>query len=260
MTLPPGFDPFLADPARAVLLVDFDGSLARIVDDPGAARAVDGAAEALRSLAGSLGTVAVVSGRAVAFLRERLPIDGVGYYGLYGLESDTGAGVEAHPEAAAWKEAVEQAAAEAERRLPGILVERKGGLTVTLHWRNAPDREVEVRAVAAEVARSHGLEAPERGRMAVEIRPPIRMDKGRVVEALVADRDSVAFAGDDRGDLPAFDALDALVATGRVTHALRIAVRSVEEPPELVERGDIHVDGPDALVAMLRELGRALSA
>ena len=259
MTLPAGFAPFLADPGRAALLVDFDGSLACIVADPAAAVAVDGARDALASLVGSLGTVAVVSGRSVAFLRDRLPIEGVGYYGLYGLESDTGAGVVAHPEATAWKEAVEQAAVDAERRLPGILVERKGGLTVTLHWRNAPDREADVRRVAAEVARAHGLEAPERGRMAVEVRPPIRTDKGRVVEALVADRDAVAFAGDDGGDLPAFDALDRLVAAGRVQYALRIAVRSEEEPMELVERGDLHVDGPDALVAMLRELGRALS-
>ncbi len=259
MTLPPGFAPFLADPARAAVLVDFDGSLARIVDDPGSARAVDGAADVLRALARSLGTVAVVSGRAVGFLRDRLPIEGVGFYGLYGLESDTGTGVVAHPEATAWRDVVEQAAAEADRRLPGILVERKGGLTVTLHWRNAPDRDSEVRAVAAEVARAHGLEAPERGRMAVEIRPPIRMDKGRVVEALATGRDAVAFAGDDRGDLPAFDALDALEAAGRIRTALRIAVRSDEEPPELVERGDVHVDGPDALVAMLGELGRALS-
>jgi trehalose 6-phosphate phosphatase len=260
MTLPEGFVPFLAAPTRAALLVDFDGSLARIVGDPDAAMPVEGAREALAGLARVLGTVAVVSGRGVGFLRDRLALDGVGYYGLYGLESDTGAGIVAHPEATAWKAAVEAAAAEAERRLPGILVERKGGLTVTLHWRNAPDREADVRAVAAEVATAYGLEAPERGRMAVEIRPPIRMDKGRVVEALVADRDAVAFAGDDRGDLPAFDALDRLVADGRVTHALRIAVRSDEEPEELVQRGDVRVDGPDALVRMLQELGRALSA
>ncbi|MCU1458018.1 MAG: otsB, partial [Actinomycetia bacterium] len=207
MTLPAAFEPFLTDPARAAMLVDFDGSLARIVEHPDDAVAVDGARDALASLVGRLGVVAVVSGRSVAFLRDRLALDGIEYHGLYGLESDTGAGIVAHPEVDRWKPAVDQAAAEAEARLPGILVERKGGFTVTLHWRNAPGRETEVRAVAEEVARAHGLEAPERGKMAVEIRPPIRMDKGRVVEAVVGDRDAVAFAGDDRGDLPAFDAL-----------------------------------------------------
>jgi len=260
MTLPEGFAPFVAAPDRAAMLVDFDGSLARIVGDPDAAVPVAGARDALARLTGVLGTVAVVSGRGVGFLRDRLHLDGVGYYGLYGLESDTGGGIVAHPEAIAWKPAVAAASAEAERRLPGILVERKGGLTVTLHWRNAPNREADVRAVAAEVATAHGLEAPERGRMAVEIRPPIRMDKGRVVEAIVAGRDAVAFAGDDRGDLPAFDALDRLVADGRIAHALRIAVRSEEEPEELVQRGDVHVDGPDALAVMLGELAGALGA
>ena len=71
-------------------------------------------------------------------------------------------------------------------------------------------------------------------RMAAELRPPIPMDKGTVVEELCDGLDVAAFAGDDAGDLAAFDALDRLEATGRLVGAVRIAVASPEGPPELI--------------------------
>jgi trehalose 6-phosphate phosphatase len=90
--------------------------------------------------------------------------------------------------------------------------------------------------------------------MAVELRPPVPVDKGRGVERLVAGHRHALFAGDDHGDLSGFDALDRLVADGSLADAVRIAVRSAEEPAELVARADVHVDGPNALVALLSEL------
>ena len=45
--------------------------------------------------------------------------------------------------------------------------------------------------------------------MAVELRPPVAIDKGDAVRALVEGFDVGAFAGDDTGDLPAFAALAA---------------------------------------------------
>ncbi|MDQ1534605.1 MAG: hypothetical protein QOF28_2366, partial [Actinomycetota bacterium] len=56
----------------------------------------------------------------------------------------------------------------------------------------------------------------------------------------------------------ALDALDALAADGRLTHAIRIAVRSTEVPGELIERADIIVDGPAGLLEWLRALSGAL--
>jgi trehalose 6-phosphate phosphatase len=98
-------------------------------------------------------------------------------------------------------------------------------------------------------------------RMARELRPPLAVDKGSAVRALLRDAPaatSAAFAGDDRGDLPALDALDALEAEGRLTGAVRIAVRSTEVPGELIERADIIVDGPAGLSDWLGALADAL--
>lgn len=59
--------------------------------------------------------------------------------------------------------------------------------------------------------------------------------------------------GDDRIDLPGFDALDLLASEGDFV-SLKVAVDSDEAPPELLERADIVVDGPSAAVAFLRRL------
>jgi trehalose 6-phosphate phosphatase len=155
--------------------------------------------------------------------------------------------------------AVAAAERDARTRLPGLLVERKGRFAVTVHWRTAPDREAEALRETAALAEHHGLVA-HRGRLAMELRPPVPVDKGTVVEDLVraAGARVGVFAGDDAGDLSAFAALGRLRAAGTLAHAVRIAVRSVEAPPELLE-ADVVVDGPGELAAVLDALGRAIS-
>ena len=73
------------DPSRTAILVDFDGTLAPIVDDPAASRPVAGAPEVLDSLAARYGLVSVVSGRPAGFLQAHLGT-GPRLIGLYGLE------------------------------------------------------------------------------------------------------------------------------------------------------------------------------
>ena len=58
-----GLAALLAAPARALIALDFDGTLAPIVDDPTQARATAAAAAALHQLAGLAGTVAIITGR-----------------------------------------------------------------------------------------------------------------------------------------------------------------------------------------------------
>lgn len=241
-----------AQPARTALFVDFDGSLAPIVDHPADAVAHPDAAAVLAAAAAVLGRVAVVSGRPVDFLAERLPAPGVLLAGLYGFETLVDGARRLDPRAVAHARAVALAADEAEARLPGVLVERKAGVSVTLHWRTTPEREGEVRALAAELARRHGLDAPQRGKMAVELRPPVPVDKGTTVDALIDGFAVAAFAGDDAGDVPAFDAITRARADGRLEHAVCIGVLSDEAPEELTARADVVVAGPGGLVALLR--------
>jgi trehalose 6-phosphate phosphatase len=87
--------------------------------------------------------------------------------------------------------------------------------------------------------------------MAIELRPPIDVDKSFAVRGLIEGFDVAAFAGDDYGDLPAFAELARAVDDGRLRRAVRIGVNSVEAPPELADSVDLLVEGPAGLVALL---------
>lgn len=244
---------------RAAVLVDFDGSLAPIVDDPDASRPLPAARDALRALVGRVALVAVVSGRPVAFLHDRIGLDGVTYVGQYGLQRWQGDRVITDPRVEPYLGPVEAIAVAASRELPGVLVERKDGVAVVVHWRQKPEMAGQAAAWAARAAAAAGLELHP-AKMAAELRPPVPVDKGNVVEELCAGFAAAAFAGDDMGDLAAFDALDRLQAQGRLEHAVRIAVRSPEEPPDLVARADVRVDGPAGLATLLAELAAEITS
>lgn len=248
--LPEAFTPFAREPSSSGLFVDFDGTLADIVDDPDAARPVDGAVEALEALARRMGRVGVVSGRPLAFLRRFL--DGPDLYlaGLYGMQWLDGGRVGDHPQAGIWRQVVEDVVSAGATGPEGMRVESKD-LSLTLHYREHPEAAAAVRRWAEEQAARSGLEARP-ARMSMELHPPIEADKGTAVLAAATGLARVAFAGDDLGDLEAYDALDALDAEGVAT--VRVAVGSAEAPPELLERADVVLDGPAEVVELLRRL------
>jgi trehalose 6-phosphate phosphatase len=90
----------------------------------------------------------------------------------------------------------------------------------------------------------------------LEIRPPVRIDKGAGIVSLLRDADLAAaiYVGDDVTDLDAFRGLADLQDMGRVREIVRIGVRSDEGPRELEEQADAMVDGTDGVRALLRAL------
>ncbi|HMC81311.1 MAG TPA: trehalose-phosphatase, partial [Acidimicrobiia bacterium] len=227
------------------------------VADPDAARALPEAFDTLSRLVGRIGLVAVVSGRPLSFLTAVLPDDpGLVLVGQHGLERAAGGRRQVDPRVGPWRAGVAAAAREAEAGLPGLVVERKGEIAVNLHWRTAPERAAEAEALGRRLAERHGLAAVPM-RMGLELRPPVPVDKGTVVEELAGGRHAALFAGDDQGDLVAFAALDGLVAGGRLEHAVRVAVRSEEAPAALLEAADHQVDGPPGLAALLARIADA---
>lgn len=250
-------DALVERPAETVILCDFDGSLALIVDRPEDAIALPEAVHALRRLVGRVGRVGIVSGRPVEFLESRLPVPGLLFVGLYGMELLDAGVRRVDPRVLAFEGAVAAAADEADSLLPGVIVERKSGVSVTLHWRTAPDRAQEVLDVAAELARRNGL-AEWHSRFAVELRPPVEIDKGTAVDALIEGFTVAAFAGDDTGDLAAFGALSRAATDARLGRAVRIGVQSEEMPDTLPAAVDLLVDGPTALAGLLEAVARRL--
>lgn len=251
------FAAIVADPGRAVVATDFDGTLAPIVDRPEDSRPLPEALDALRALVPEVGTLAVISGRPAIFLAEALPVAGlvlVGQYGLERLDSD-GVAV-ADPSVTPHLAAVATALSDARREFPDLYVERKGLMAVTVHWRQAPDRGDDVLRWADLTASRLGLaRAPTK--MAIELRPPVSIDKGTALEDLAADATAVVFAGDDHGDLAAFDTLDRIANLG--VEVARIAVESSEVPPELLARADVTVAGPQGIADLFSQLAHRIA-
>lgn len=261
-----GLDALLARPARAVVALDFDGTLAEIVPDPERARAHPGAVAALAALAPEVASVAVVTGRPAGVAVRYGGFAGVpglehlvvlGHYGAERWDAVTGT-----VRAAAPHPGVASVRAELPGFLdragawPGVWIEEKGR-AVAVHTRRALDPEGAFEALKGplgELAARHGL-VLEPGRMVLELRPP-GMDKGVALAEYVREvgAGSVLYAGDDLGDLPAFAAVEKLRSDG--TPGLLVCSGSAEVP-ELEERADLSVRGPSGVVAFLTDLAKA---
>ena len=253
--------PLIEDPARAAVLFDIDGTIAPIVD-----KAEDALVPpATCSLLGRAGQALPARGLRLRALGGRGPAHGRGRAASSTWACTAPSGWARGPQFPSfartwrpWRGKIREFAASNTDgfRLLGIRSEDKGPI-VALHWRGAPDEAAarrrldEVAAAAAEA----GLNT-HWGRKVIEIRPPVEISKRLAVLDIVRESGARAalFGGDDTTDLDAFDALDELMADGTLTTAVRVGVHSDEGPRELVERGDVVVEGVRGFKTVLEML------
>jgi trehalose 6-phosphate phosphatase len=232
--------PLTAAPARAALLLDFDGVLAPIVARPEDAYPPAETRAELQRLVPRYGLVAVVSGRPGEDVRKRVAVEGVVYAGAHGLELD--------PEAERWQQQIADFASAAP--WPAGEIELKG-LTVAFHFRQHADEQaalLELEALAAD-ARSRGLVA-RFGRKVLEVLPPVDSNKGTAVRQLLGEAGltRALVAGDDTTDLDAFEAVEPL------EHKVRVAVVADESPSLLAEQAELVLHSTGEFLDLLRQL------
>jgi trehalose 6-phosphate phosphatase len=257
------------DPRGTLLALDFDGTLAHIVDDPARAFGHRHAVEALARIGPLIGQIAIVTGRPVHQVLELGGLEGrpgletLVVCGQYGAERwDAGDGT-APPSVVL--EPVRRAIDElpgwlASHGAAGARIEDKG-IAVAVHTRGMgpPGTDHSVRDALVPplsvLAADLGL-VIELGREVIELRAS-GWDKGRVLDELVREFAvrHVIFAGDDLGDLPAFDAVERMRATG--IGGLLVCSAS-DEQSALIERADLVVDGPEGVAVWLGGLADAL--
>ena len=234
---------------RCVLLLDYDGTLTPIVNDPDAARLSPTMQRLLDTLAQHpCYQVAIVSGRALADLRVRVRGEKLYLAGNHGLEIE-GPGIHYdHPGVQRLRpqiDAVAEALQHDLSEIPGALVEHKG-YTLSIHVRRVPAALVpEVRArlfQRAGPAVDTGLLALRTGKAVLEVRPCVNWDKGQAVRWIVERvrlekpeaRLGVICMGDDDTDEDAFSVLGPtdvgiVVGSDRPNSAAKYYVESVEE-------------------------------
>jgi trehalose 6-phosphate phosphatase len=253
--------PLLADPARSAVLCDIDGVLAPIVRRAEEARVSQQVSLLLSRLARRFGLVACISGRSATDARRLVGVGGIAYAGSHGAELlEPGAARPRTNEAfQRWEGRVKSFVSERDtpdlRRLR-VRIEDKGPIAA-FHWRGVPDEEAARGRLERLAAEAEEKElATHWGRKVLEVRPPVRVDKGQAVRSLLERAGSriALFGGDDTTDLDAFDALVELRDDGALDAAVLVGVRSDEGPPEIVERADLVVDGVDGFTRVLAAL------
>jgi trehalose 6-phosphate phosphatase len=250
-----------------VVGLDFDGTLAPIVDDPDSAHIHPDAPGVLLALSEVVRAVAVVTGRPARKVLALGGLDEVGdrigesgrelyVFGQYGFERWSSAQrrvVSPRPP---------QGLSGFLRDLPRALrdadaseafVEDKG-LAIAVHTRRLADPAGALGRLEPrlrDLAERHAM-VLEPGRQVIEVRSP-GMDKGTVVRDLAKETGAggFLFAGDDLGDVEAFEAVAELSDAGLPT---LLVCSASDEESSLVDRSDVVVHGPDGVLDLLRRL------
>jgi len=225
------------------LITDIDGTISEIAPVPQEAQVSPVCRGSLVILTEQLELVAAISGRPAVEAREMIGIDGMVYIGNHGLERWEGGvvkiveGLERYP-------AMVMAARDELRTLltlEGIAFEDKG-VALAIHYRRCSDRESARRSILEKIADSaiaKEFQVAE-GRMVVELRPRLKVNKGTAVKALIDGyrlRGGI-YLGDDVSDVDAFAAMHQKGFNG-----LALAVIGGETPHKVISEADFTLNG-----------------
>jgi trehalose 6-phosphate phosphatase len=245
---------FTDDPRHSGIFLDFDGTISDIVPSPQTAGLNPRAAALIPRLARRY-PLCILSGRRVAELAALVGIPHTHYVGVHGMEwmEDE---PRIDPQVLPHLPMLDKARDELNSILPGlegVTLEDKM-LALSIHFRQVPGMEGKVVDLAEGLANTLGLKV-SRGRMMVELRPPVDIDKGTVIIGMSRGwkLKRALYAGDDLTDVDAFRGLRRLMREGGF-EGVAVAVLSGETPIELEAVADITVEGVEALLDLLDQL------
>jgi trehalose 6-phosphate phosphatase len=238
---------------HVLLLSDFDGTLAPIVERPDLAYLPQRTKRLLQDLAHRQHyTVGIISGRALGDLKDRVGLKGVLYAGNYGLEIEAPWFSFRNPAAEESKPLLRdlyQQLSLALETIKGVIVENKG-FSLSVHYRlAAKSQSDEVRSIFERITSTARMRREIQvtfGKKVYEVRPAIDWDKGKVVELLFQKKREEKvlplFLGDDLSDEEGFKAIDKyggiaiFVGEGGGPSGAHYFLRSPAEVDEFLER------------------------
>jgi trehalose 6-phosphate phosphatase len=244
----------------AGLLSDIDGTLSKIAPRPEEAVVPSSTINALRALARHLELTGVVTGRSVYDAEQMVGLKDLVYFGNHGMERLEHGKLTVVAAARPFVAAIAETLNAVRLRYPdpNVIFENKG-VSGSIHFRltvDPPLAEDELLEIVAPLARATGLQVTL-GRMIIELRPPVRANKGTALAEIVEEHKlrALLYLGDDITDLDAMRMLHELREAGKV-NGLSIGVLDVESPVEIAETADrtvLGVDGARALLAGLAD-------
>lgn len=250
----------------SAIVCDIDGTISPIAPTPDLARLAGGAREALTRLTNLVEIVAVVTGRSAIDAATMVDVPGLLVVGNHGMEWIQNGELQVHPDVTPYQSRLAETMtalarfAASDERLRGAIVEDKR-LSGSVHYRLTPDavvaREILLEEASA-LALTHNLRVTE-GRMVVEVRPPVHINKGAALQKIAEDHAllGMVFLGDDVTDVDGFRVLHMLRVV-RNFAGVSIAVADPEAKPEVIAAADAAIDGVESCVELLERLATEL--
>jgi trehalose 6-phosphate phosphatase len=245
--------------ARGPLLIatDLDGTLAPIVEDPGAAHVPEQTLAVLDRLSTAC-RVAVITGRDLNTARRMVPADNVTIIGSHGLEPSFDSPLLPEIDREKLAPALEQLEQRVTSQVPGVYIhiERKS-ISTAFHFRTAPHLEERLRESLSPLP--PGLRIRE-GRMVLEVLPDAESGKDRALTALAGHFKvkSIITLGDDRTDVAMFEAAIAERREGKTVLICGV-MGGAETPPGIRENADVMLESTEAAREALETVARALA-
>ncbi len=238
------------------LITDVDGTISQTAPTPQQAKISPLCQYYLSKLSSHLALVAAVSGRAALEIKKMLKIDGMVYIGNHGLERWSKGHSEFQKDAQDYSSMIKTAIKELAPLLSieGISIENKG-VTATIHYRlcrEPPLAEIEILRAVAASPQAEGLRIIK-GRMAINLLPPIEVNKGTATLGLIREYNLQGgiYLGDDLTDVDAFKAIHA-ACRNLDFQGFAIGITSPEMPEKLVSEVDFTLNGVGDVEDFLR--------
>ncbi|XP_020803616.1 uncharacterized protein LOC110182675 isoform X2 [Drosophila serrata] len=218
---------------KVAVLLDYDGTLAPIADNPSKTKMPVELEAILRKIAKHPEVfLAVISGRGLKDVQKQVNIEGITYAGNHGLEIEYPDGSRHDYELPTeiqknYTNMVKELKEKVEKN--GAWVEDKR-VSLTYHYRDTPvELKDEQKVLAAEICKKYGFR-PNQAHEAIEAKPPVNWNKGEAALYILkqkfgenwAQEVSVVFAGDDTTDEDAMRVLRGLGRSFRIASDAQI--------------------------------------
>ncbi|MEE8469731.1 MAG: trehalose-phosphatase [Dehalococcoidia bacterium] len=238
------------------LFTDVDGTISEIAPSPEEAVVSPVCQDSLASLSRHLAVVGAVSGRPAAEARRMVGVDEIVYLGNHGLERWVGGETELVSGAEDYPARIAAVLDELRSRISmeGVIFENKGP-SASIHYRRCRDQEAALKTIMAAVdglARASNLKV-SLGRMVVELRPPLEVNKGTAVCSLIEERHlkGAMYLGDDITDVDVFVAFH---QPGLPFKGISIGVVCGETSPRVIAQADFTANGVVDVERLLTQL------
>jgi trehalose-phosphatase len=232
------------------LFLDYDGTLTPIASRPELALCpseIKCHLERLRDLPGVY--LAIISGRSLEDVREKVGVSGITYVGNHGLEIENPVGRHKKILSPARKRELKRMTRDLQnssKEIPGILFEEKGPI-LSVHYRNVPRKFfAQVRlAIGEKLQQWSDHWKMTSGKMVLEIRPRVDFHKGGAVEEILRTFPSPGllpiYLGDDQTDEDAFRVLkcqgiSVFIGPGSLPSEAEFFLQNPDEVQEFLSR------------------------